>query len=89
MLKNKFVVSTILLGLCLTLVPAASQAMPASWAPGAETLAKLAHWWDFGSLIGSAPRPGEAPARPVRRQGAPLKNGCGIDPNGKPLCGGG
>jgi hypothetical protein len=85
MLKNKFVVSTILLGLCLTLVPVASQAMPASWAPGAETLAKLAHWWDFGSLVNPAPRPGKAPAR----QGASPKNGCGIDPNGKPLCGGG
>lgn len=82
MLKKPIVVS---LCLCLLLAPALVQA--ASWttrAPRPEAvltvprvLSVLEAWWS--ALFGREERTGETAIQE--------KNGCGIDPNGQPLCG--
>jgi hypothetical protein len=73
MLKKKIVVTAIVV--CLS-VPSLSQASPLSWISGPGALVKLAQLWDR--------LPGVHPARPARRH---QKQGCGMDPNGVPLCG--
>jgi hypothetical protein len=61
----------------LFLAPGLSQASPLSWMPGPDALAKIARWWDLlPGLRHHAPA-----AKPVQ-----TKNGCGIDPQGQPLC---
>jgi hypothetical protein len=77
MLKKKIVVATIMLGISL---PSLSNAVPLSWAPGPDVIAKLSRLWD---LLPGKHAPSTRPARQAR------KNGCGMDPNGAPLCGGG
>ena len=74
MLKNKIVVFA--MAACLS-VPTLSQASPLSWIPGPGALVKLAQFWDR--------LPGAHPARPAAR--SHQKQGCGMDPNGAPLCG--
>jgi hypothetical protein len=70
MLKKKIVVTAI--ALCLS-IPSLSQASPLVWIPGPGALVKLAQLWDR--------LPGVHAARPAAR-----KQGCGMDPNGVPLC---
>ncbi|HTG35867.1 MAG TPA: hypothetical protein VLB76_23320 [Thermoanaerobaculia bacterium] len=72
MLKKKIVVTAITL--CLS-IPSLSQALPLSWIPGPGALVKLAQLWDR--------LPGVHPARTARSH---QKQGCGMDPNGVPLC---
>jgi hypothetical protein len=74
MLKKKIVVTAI--AVCLS-VPSLSQASPLSWIPGPDALVNLARLWER--------LPGVHPARPVAR--SHQKQGCGMDPNGAPLCG--
>ncbi|HEY0510619.1 MAG TPA: hypothetical protein VGH73_01860 [Thermoanaerobaculia bacterium] len=81
MLKKRIVIATTALSLSLLLNAGISQATPLSWAPAPNVLEKLAQWWDL--LPGTHPA-----ARPARHKGTQTKNGCGIDPNGGPLCGG-
>jgi hypothetical protein len=73
MLKKKIFV--IAIAVCLS-IPSISQASPLSWIPGPGVLVKLAQLWDR--------LPGVHPARPARSH---QKQGCGMDPNGSPLCG--
>jgi hypothetical protein len=86
MLKKPLAVVAIL-SLCLLATPVTAMAGTRTEAPrlGAPTLMMdlfeaWTAWW--GSLLGSAAD--EAPARTSLQE----KNGCGIDPNGNPLCGG-
>jgi hypothetical protein len=76
MLKKRIVVSAITLALS---IPCLAQAAPLSWTPGPDVLAQLSRWWDL--LPGWQPAPAARSARDAR------KNGCGMDPNGVPLCG--
>lgn len=80
MLKKPLAVALVL-SFCLLATPAMAQAgtwmnTPRTSSPTffSDALAALTSWW--GSLLGGAE--GEALE----------KNGCGIDPNGQPLCGG-
>jgi hypothetical protein len=82
MLKKRIVVSAIILCLFTLFSPCLSQAMPLSWLPGPDAIAKLAQGWDLLTGLRHAPA-----ARPAGRQGLQVKNGCGIDPQGQPLCG--
>ena len=77
MLKKRIVVSAI--AICLS-IPSISQASPLSWIQGPGALVKLAQLWS--RLPGAHPA---RPARPAAR--SPQKQGCGMDPNGAPLCG--
>jgi hypothetical protein len=72
MLKKKIVVTAITV--CLS-IPSISQASPLSWIPGPGALVKLVQLWDR--------LPGVHTARPARSH---QKQGCGMDPNGAPLC---
>jgi hypothetical protein len=84
MLKNRFVVAALVLTLFAALAPTPSQAAPRGWAAvSVPSLAglfdEIGTWWHH-VLNGQE--------RPVRRQSvAAPKIGCGIDPNGQPLCG--
>ena len=73
MLKKRIVVSAI--AICLS-IPSISQASPLSWISGPGALVKLAQLWDQ--------LPGVHPAHSARSH---QKQGCGMDPNGAPLCG--
>jgi len=81
MLKDKLATVLVVLTLALLLAPAASQAAPLRLShsgPVAGLFDQLSQWWDLvagrtGARI-PAPRPVSLP-----------KNGCGIDPNGKPI----
>ena len=80
MLKNRIVVMALLLTLLAAFAPAPSQAAPWGWTaasgPAAAGLfVKIERWWN--RLLNGQERPA-----PEQR-----KNGCGIDPNGQPLCG--
>jgi hypothetical protein len=82
MLKNRIVVMALVLTLLAVLAPAPSQAAPWGWnaASGPATAGfflKIERW--LNRVLNSQERP--APAQEQR------KNGCGIDPNGQPLCG--
>ena len=72
MLNKKIVVTAITV--CLS-IPSLSQAVPLSWIPGPGALVKLAQLWDR--------LPGVHPAHSARSH---QKQGCGMDPNGVPLC---
>jgi hypothetical protein len=72
MLKKKIVV--IAITLCLS-IPSISQAVSLSWIPGPDALVKLAQLWNR--------LPGAHPAPSARSH---QKQGCGMDPNGVPLC---
>jgi hypothetical protein len=74
MLKKKIVVTA--MAVCLS-IPSISQASPLSWISAPEVVTKLARLWER--------LPGVRPARSVRSHS---KQGCGMDPNGAPLCGG-
>lgn len=83
MLKSRFAVTALILALFVALAPAPSQAAPRGWTavsvPSVSGLfEKIGHWWNQ-ALNG--------PDRPVRRQTSAPKIGCGIDPNGQPMCG--
>ena len=81
MLKDKLATVLVILTLALALAPAASQAAPLglSHSGGAAgLLEQVAQWWD--RLADHAF--GWAPASRVTHF---AKNGCGIDPNGKPI----
>jgi hypothetical protein len=82
MLKNRIVVMALLLTLLAAFAPAPSQAAPWGWTaasgPAAAGLfVKIERWWN--RLLTGQERPAPAPTQ--------HKNGCGIDPNGQPLCG--
>ena len=83
MLKKRIFVPAIVLGLAFLLDPGPSQAMPLSWVPGPDVMARLAQGWDLLTGLRHTP-----PARPAHRQGL-QKNGAGIDPQGDPLPGAG
>ncbi len=76
MLKNRILRAAGLAALLLVLVPVPSQAVPWTWAqlpvPAPGIFSQVERWW---IRLLSAPEP------PADRQ----KNGCGMDPNGKPL----
>ncbi len=83
MLKSRFAVAAVILALLVALAPMPSQAAPRGWTaasvPSLDSLfEKIGRWWNQ-TLNG--------PARPARRQTSAPKIGCGIDPNGSPLCG--
>ncbi len=80
MLKKKLGIISTVLAVFLLLAPAASWAMPVESTLSRADMASssLGHWWD---LLTAAVR-GHAPARRTIRP----KNGCGIDPQGQPLC---
>jgi len=82
MLKKGLVIPTIVLGLFLLFNPGVSRAMPLGWLPGPDVVAKLAQGWDLLTGLRHTPA-----ARPAGRQGLQRKSGCGIDPQGQPLCG--
>jgi hypothetical protein len=73
---NKRIVATAVV-LCLS-TSSVSHATPLAWLPSPEVLVKLALWWDGLPVV-------RHPARSTRSRS---KVGCGIDPNGNPLCGG-
>ncbi len=81
MLKYRFAATVIALTLLVALVPPASHAAPWGWAPAspAGLFERIGDWWNQ-ALRGAerATHPQAAAARP--------KIGCGIDPNGQPLC---
>jgi hypothetical protein len=86
MLKNRIVVMSLVLTLLAVLAPAPSQAAPWGWnaASGPATaglFVKMERWWNRVVLNGQGWNGQEQPA-PTQH-----KNGCGIDPNGQPLCG--
>ena len=81
MLK-KPLAAALVLSFCLLAIPATAQASPWTNTPRinapnffSDTLVILASW--CGALVGGA----ESEAQILE------KNGCGIDPNGQPLCG--
>ena len=78
MLKKR--IASSMIALSFFALPAVSHASPLMTLPfsGMDVVTKLADWLDLG-----APR---AAARPARAQRSRMKNGCGIDPNGQPLC---
>ena len=76
MLKKKLGTIATPLALALFLVPAASQAAPVGMP---ALLDKLVRWWETTVEV-------SRPRVPVRHTAVP-KNGCGIDPQGNPLCG--
>lgn len=83
MLKSRFAVAAVVLALLVALAPAPSQAAPRGWnavsVPSVSSLfEKIGRWWNQ-TLSG--------PDRPARQQATAPKIGCGIDPNGQPLCG--
>jgi hypothetical protein len=85
MLKKRTTMPAMIFCGSLLLAPGLSQASPLTWMPEPDSLAKIARWWDLLPGLGH-----HAPvAKPVPRQGTPVKNGCGIDPNGgtEPVCG--
>jgi hypothetical protein len=63
----------------LLLAPGLSQASPLSWMPSPDALAKIARWWDLLPGLGHH-------ATAAKPTGLQTKNGCGIDPQGQPLC---
>ena len=78
MLKKKLATVPVVLAFTLLLAPVASPAAPLKL-PRSGSLASvfdpLVQWWDL--LAGRH--------TPTRRAADLSKNGCGIDPNGKPL----
>jgi len=82
MLKKRLIVATLVL-LCFVVFAAApSQAAPRGWSAAsrpaaAGLLTKIERW--LSSLLNGVERP--------EPSAIPQKNGCGIDPNGSPLCG--
>lgn len=83
MLKSRFAVTAVTLALFVALAPLPSQAAPRGWTavsvPSVSSLfEKIGRWWNQ-TLNG--------PDRPARQQTTAPKIGCGIDPNGEPLCG--
>lgn len=71
-----------ILALFIVLAPMPSQAAPRGWTavsvPSVASLfEKIGRWWNQ-ALNG--------PDRPARPQTTTPKIGCGIDPNGQPLC---
>ena len=83
MLKSRFAVTAMLLALLIALSPAPSQAASRGWTavavPSVSSLfEKISRWWNH-TLNG--------PSHQDRRQTAAPKIGCGIDPNGQPMCG--
>ena len=83
MLKKPLVTVTALC-LCLFLAPALAQAAPwrsmprSEAAPAVTRLVSLLETW-WSGLFGGEERTGDTAIQE--------KNGCGIDPNGQPLCG--
>lgn len=81
MLKSRFAVTAVTLALLIALAPMPSQAAPRGWTavsvPSVSSLfEKIGRWWNY-ALNG-----------PDRRQPSTQeKIGCGIDPNGSPVCG--
>lgn len=93
MLNKRLAVAALMLALIVMLAPAPSQAAPWGWAaadgPSASAaglFVKIDRW--LSRLLSGAERP--APQKPSPQKPAPAqqKNGCGIDPNGAPRCGG-
>jgi hypothetical protein len=85
MLKNRIVVMALVLTLLAVLAPAPSQAAPWGWtaASGPATAGfflKIERW--FNRVLNGQELNGQEQPVPTQR-----KNGCGIDPNGQPLCG--
>ena len=83
MLKSRFAVTAVILALLVALAPMPSQAAPRGWTavsvPSVSSLfEQIGRWWNQ-TLNGAD--------RPARRQSSAPKIGCGIDPNGAPLCG--
>jgi hypothetical protein len=83
MLKKRLVVATLILVFLVAFTPAPSQAAPWGWTAASGPAAtgfftRIERW--LSSFLNGAP---QGPERPAQRQ----KNGCGIDPNGSPLCG--
>ncbi|HKI05924.1 MAG TPA: hypothetical protein VKK31_28340 [Thermoanaerobaculia bacterium] len=83
MLKKRLVIVALVLAFSATLAPAPSQAAPWGWAGSRTSMAdglvvKIERWLRL-LLNGTE--------RPARQEPAQQKNGCGIDPNGSPLCG--
>lgn len=83
MLKKPLIV-VVSLCLCLLLAPALAQAAPWRLTPRSDAAPKVTRllslletWWS--GLFGEEERTGDT--------ATPEKNGCGIDPNGQPLCG--
>jgi hypothetical protein len=87
MLKNRIVVMSLVLTLLAVLAPVPSQAAPRGWNAASGPAAagfflKIERWWSRllnGQELNGQERPAPAPEQ--------RKNGCGIDPNGQPLCG--
>jgi hypothetical protein len=85
MLKSRFVVTAVTLALFVALAPMPSQAASHGWTavsvmsagPVSSLFEKIGRWWNH-ALNGPDRR------QPAATQG---KIGCGIDPNGSPLCG--
>ena len=81
MLKSRFAVTAVTLALFVALAPMPSQAAPREWTavsvPSVSSLfEKVARWWN------------QTVNGPDRRQTSTApKLGCGIDPNGSPVCG--
>ncbi len=85
MLKSRFAVTAIVLALLVALAPAPSQAAAREWTvasvpPMTSLFEKIGTWWS---------RVLNTPERLDRQQPATTqpKLGCGIDPNGTPMCG--
>lgn len=82
MLKHRVIGAAIIGVLLLMLVPVPSQAAP--WTgeqlsgPASVFFTKIERWWSL--LLNGLESP-SSPERPAWQ-----KNGCGMDPNGKPQC---
>jgi hypothetical protein len=81
MLKSRFAMTIVLLALLVALAPAPSQAAPRGWTavsvPSVSSLfEKIARWWN--QTVTGLER---------RQTSTSPKLGCGIDPNGSPVCG--
>jgi len=83
MLKKRIVVPAMIVCSCLLFAPCPSQASPLSWAPGVDVIASFARLLDLLPGLGH-PAPA---AKPHSHREVPVKQGCGIDPNGVTVCG--
>jgi hypothetical protein len=81
MLKYRFAVTAIALALLVALAPTPSHAAPWGWSPAspAGLFERIGDWWNQAFR-------GTERVTPLRPAAARPKIGCGIDPNGQPLC---
>jgi hypothetical protein len=84
MLKRKIVISATMLSCSLFLAPTL-QALPRD---GESLLARLASWVSVVRHASPASPARAARTAPPAKPRIASKNGCGIDPQGQPLCSG-